>query len=346
MSLDPTQPPPRNVALTLAQAALQRQTQLLEALSGHAAAKETGEVTSNPGDSTGPSPAMGAGTDTTLPNETGTSHRRDSASSSVPVRLSDPARAQLAQAESAALPLTAPTSPSKSTGLAPTVWPVTVPDEPTLALLDALLQDTPASGVAGAKLLGVLPWPPALVQQLIKAGTDSSDKAQPTAWQTWPLPASVLQTAVGRQTLQATLMLPTQGHLEPNDPATAGPFNPTAMAATPRLLLMPQQTTPLASAWFALLLETEAGEHRNALLALELGAPQATTVYGRDLFTPRSDPWQQQAMLLASGQLPRVAARQGENALPTCQTTDCPYHGRAACPQPFCPDALRIQPLR
>lgn len=329
MSLDPTQPPSRNVSLTLAQAALQRQTQLLEALA---------------------SPDQG--------------------SASSKLQLSEPARAQLAQTEAAARPDTAQAPPTKIAPVLPLPWPATSTDEPTLALLDTVLQAAPARGLAGAKVLAVQPWTAALVQQLMNSALDTVSGAEPSAWQTWTLPASILQTAAGRQTLQASLLLPGPGQPLPSDPAptpdtaqthaaplvtigtvampqtTQAPDRPaTPMATAPRVLLMPQQATPMASAWFALLLETEAGEQRNALLALELGAPQTAALYGRDLFTPRSDPWLQQAVLLASGQVPRVTTRPREHTGSTCQTADCPYHGRAPCPQPFCPDALRIPAL-
>ncbi|HEX5805805.1 MAG TPA: hypothetical protein VFY31_05660 [Macromonas sp.] len=310
MSLDPTQPPARNVALTLAQAALQRQTQLLEALGGQ---------------NTGAGPAT----------------------PSSPVLLSAQARAHLSLATEAEL-FPTPQAPLDKTAApaAPLPWPVATLDKPTQALLDTLLHAAPASGAPGAKLLGAQPWPQTLVQHIVNAAAEhSANTPHADEWQVWQIPASVVQTAAGRQTLQATLFLPSAGTAAQPSAETE---NPPAMAppATPRLLLLPEQTKPLASAWFALLLETDSGAPRNALLALEFGAPQAATLYGRDLFAPRSDPWQQQAVLLASGWAQRVAARQGQDAGPTCQTPGCPYQGRAACPQPFCPDALRILPLR
>lgn len=340
MSLDPTQPPSLNVALTLAQAALQRQTQLLQALdnpsTGHAAA-----------------PA-----DKPMSTEAGNTPNPGTASSSV--QLSDPARAQLAQAATA-LPSWPTAASSKSAPAGLPAWPVTAPDEATQTLIETLLQAAPPKGFAPASVRSMQPWPPALVQHLLNANTEQPTAATPSSgWQTWPFPASVLQTAVGRQTLQATLVLPGAVSLASNAPtdnveqstmsAAETAARPglghigAAQPSAPRLLLMPQQTSPLTSAWYALLLETDAGEQQSALLALEFGAPQTATLYGRDLFTPRTDPWLQQAVLLASGHVPRVARQTGEKNT-TCQTADCPYQGRAACPQPFCPDALRIRPV-
>lgn len=338
MSLDPTQPPSLNVALTLAQAALQRQTQLLQALDS----AETDRATVR--------------ADKSVSTEAGNTPSPGTASSSV--QLSDPARAQLAQA-AAALPSWPTAASSKSAAAGLPAWPVTAPDEATQTLIVALLQAAPPKGFAPASVRSMQPWPPALVQHLLNASTEQPTAATPNSgWQTWPFPASVLQTAVGRQTLQATLVLPDAVSSAPNAPTDSAEQSPmpaadaaalpgpghisTAQQTAPRLLLMPQQTSPLTSAWYALLLETDAGEHQSALLALEFGTLQTATLYGRDLFTPRTDPWLQQAVLLASGHVPRVARQTGgTNA--TCQTADCPYQGRAACPQPFCPDALLIR---
>lgn len=360
MSLDPTPPSSLNVALTLAQAALQRQNQLLEALGGKGVPQETASV------STPPSPVAGNGSApaaaSTPPQSTAGTDTRGDAPHSSPLRLSASALAQLASNTATDLLSAQATRPNQAAIPPPPLsWPEAELDEPTRALIDTVLKLAPLLGPTGTKLLAVQAWPPTLVQRLVSwAIEQKAGLPPPNEWQPWPIPASMVQTAAGRQPLQATLWLPSTGTgAAPQAAADEAPLHtatplatqlpaspPASIATTAPRLLLPQQTTPLASAWYALLLETESGEHGHALLALELGAPQATTLYGRDLFTPRSDPWQQQAVLLASGLAPRVTRRPGENARPTCQTAHCPYQGRAACPQPFCPDALRIQPVR
>lgn len=310
MSLDPSQQTSRNLALTLAQGALQRQTQLLSALGSTEGQAAGGQTSADAG------PTL-----------------------TEPVALSAQAREQLARSASATLTALAA---SKPTGPMP-AWPAQGVDDSTHALVHTLLRQFQGPTAAPWKLMSVQAWPNELWQHLNHpTAEDPASAATPTVrgLQTWLVQQGLLQTPAGPQSLLASLSVPA-AWLEQQQAAQAS----APPAPAPRLLVLPDTATTPRAGLYALLLETAEQERTSALLSLELGSARPSVLYGRDMFTPRSDPWQQQAVLLASGMVPRTAARQGDGPPDLCRSPDCPYQGRAACPQPFCPDVLTIAPV-
>jgi hypothetical protein len=222
---------------------------------------------------------------------------------------------------------------------------------------------------AGLRLLGMQPWPAPLWQALVAVADGEAEPLPPGAAPAGqaalpPLHAgwtqhAQLKTPDGLHSVLLTLRLPlawVQQHAQalqrsgwllpfsesPRISSAAG--TGTANAGAGPLLVAPDKTLVSAGVW-ALVLQMADAPAVSALLWLELGPPRdwPSSYGGRDVFQPRSvsDPWLQQAQLLAA-ERPQRHPDPGGNAPPLCDTPGCPYQGQVACPQPFCPALAQV----
>lgn len=217
----------------------------------------------------------------------------------------------------------------------------------------------------------IQPWTPALVQWLEaasapapSASTASAQGAAPLPLdeglpplQTWLVHQGVVQTPDGPRGFALTLRLPL-AWVEAQPPATSATPAPTAAtpmavatAGTPVAapLVFADRAQALPSIPLALVLQNAASEgpaaRTSALLVLEFQPLAQASVYGRELATPRLDPWVQMALLQASGQLAVEEEQARRRAEALCDTPGCPYLGRATCVQPFCSAMRAVIPV-
>lgn len=223
---------------------------------------------------------------------------------------------------------------------------------------------------AGLRLLGMQPWPAPLWQALVAVADGEAEPlphgaapagqaALPPLHAGWTQHAQ-LKTPDGLHSVLLTLRLPLawvqqhaqalqrSGWLPPLSESArssaTGTGTGTANAGAGPLLVAPDKTLVSAGVW-ALVLQMADTPPASALLWLELGPPRdwPSSYGGRDVFQPRSvsDPWLQQAQLLAAERPQRQRAPGGDAPL-LCDTAGCPYQGQVACPQPFCPALVQV----
>lgn len=215
----------------------------------------------------------------------------------------------------------------------------------------------------------IQPWTPALVQWLEAASAPAPSASAASAQgaaplpldeglpplQTWLVHQGVVQTPDGPRGFALTLRLPL-AWVEAQPPAT--PATPAPTAATPMAmagspvaapLVFADRAQALPSIPLALVLQNAASEgpaaRTSALLVLEFQPLAQASVYGRELATPRLDPWVQMALLQASGQLAVEEEQARRRAEALCDTPGCPYLGRATCVQPFCSAMRAVIPV-
>jgi hypothetical protein len=343
-------PPPRQplpgVALALAEAALQRQTSLLDAsraptapasAQNVAAAETAGLPPPAVPDRVSLSPqaqqALGAAAAAvhTAPATAGGAARM------APPMRGAPA-AQVLSATPQPLPAGAATPPTE---LRPTTWPTSGVNARVQALITAMVQNLTRASVP-QRVVGIQPWPVELVRLLesdTRAPGDREDGALP-ALQTWLVRQGSLQTPEGARNFVLTLKAPAAWLAQQPPPAAA-----PAQGEAPSMIFAGRPQTLQVGAFALVLQSTETAARTSALLTMELAPLAQATVYGREMLQARQDPWLQMAVLQASGQWPRDEdlARDCEAGL--CQTPGCPYAGRAACPQPFCPALRGVSPV-
>lgn len=224
-------------------------------------------------------------------------------------------------------------APAPGAQALPAQWPAGGVGAQQEQLLQGLVRQIALPAGTPAQLVAAQPWSPAMAQ-LFEGGRP----APLPALHTWAVGQGVVHTPQGPRGFAFTLQVP----MAAMQGAQAPPALPRGLAVA---FSGPMQA--LASGLFALVLQPAGGGTRtSALLTLDfspLPAPQAA-VYGREQLQPRADPWLQMAALQASGQgRDRVREDDGEGA-PECATPGCPYEGRARCAQPFCL-ALRVRTL-
>lgn len=260
-----------------------------------------------------------------------------------------------------------PAAPAASKGKDAVGWLDSLAASP-LPMQDAVTGEAgaapsrPEGAVAGWRLLGMQPWPAPLWQALVAVADGEAEPLPPGAAPAGqaalpPLHAgwtqhAQLKTPDGLHSVLLTLRLPLawvqqyaqalqrSGWLPPASDSARGNAN---TGAGP-LLVAPDKTLVSAGVW-ALVLHIADAPPVSALLWLELGPPRdwPSSYGGRDVFQPRSvsDPWLQQAQLLAA-ERPQRHPDPGGNAPPLCDTPGCPYQGQVACPQPFCPALAQV----
>ena len=216
--------------------------------------------------------------------------------------------------------------------------------------------------MAGWRLLGMQPWPTPLWQALVAVADGEAEPLPPGAAPAGqaalpPLHAgwtqhAQLKTPDGLHSVLLTLRLPlawVQQYAQALQrsgwlPPVSDSARSNANTGAGPLLAAPDKTLISAGVW-ALVLHIADAPPVSALLWLELGPPRdwPSGYGGRDVFQPRSvsDPWLQQAQLLAA-ERPQRHPDPGGNAPPLCDTPGCPYQGQVACPQPFCPALAQV----
>lgn len=367
-SIDPPRPPLAPVARLLAEAAQQRQSALLGAAGGPAAAAPAGASVDAPGHLPGaqPLPPTAPAASPAPATQGERLSLSEQARQGLQGLQTAPGRAAAQAAQAALLPAAAAgaprtqapaaaqgQAPASSTGGAPgraavaaTVaaqWPAQGVSAPLLRLLNTLVQQVAAPTGPAPRVLAAQPWPPGLGLPGVEAGAAGGGAPALPALQIWRVAQGSLHTPEGTRGFTLTLRLP-----QPAGMAAA--LMPALPSAAPVALSAgfagPLQA--LAPGLFALVLQGPgaAGQRSSALLSLELApAPgAAAVVYGRDPLQARADPWLAMAALQASGQWRAEeeddAHRRGASL---CRTPGCPYEDRAPCAQPFCL-ALRVQP--
>jgi len=339
--IDPPRTPQAPVVRVLAQAALQRQAMLQDAMAPKdgAAPAASASATAAP-----PAPAAPGG-QAMRPQAGAPPADTDRLDLSPQTRASlrQDAAGTLAQGRAAPSPAAAPAAlaaaPAPPAGAAAVaaLWPATGVAAPLRQMLAELLRQLPLPGGKPAQLLAAHPWP-AGVAQALQAGEGEHALPGLPALRTWLVAQGQVLTPQGARPFAMTLRLPLawlQG-------AAALPASPQPLAAA--FAGSPQR---LETGLFALALQLggPAAARTSALLTLEFAPQAAPLVYGREALLPRAgDPWLQLAALQASGQW-REQALEGDEppARPPCREAGCPYEGRASCVQPFCL-ALRVPP--
>lgn len=245
--------------------------------------------------------------------------------------LSPQARLANAASQSAALAQTA----AAAAGAPLSSWPTSGVNAPTQALVNTLLQQFQGSPTP-LQASSVQAWPATLLPQLQADAADGP--GEPLAeglppLQTWLVQQGSLPTRDGPRSYTMSLYVPAAwlGQQTPSNPATMAAARPPA-PALPAALAQLAASQP--SGVFALVLQA-GSERTSALLHIEFAPQQQAAVYGKPVFNPALDPWQQQAVLQASDERPDLTERPQQG--PLCDKPHCPYAGAAACPQPFCP---------
>lgn len=364
-SIDPPRIPLAPVARVLAEAALQRQNTLLgvDASGAPGAAGPDGGSTA-PGALSGQIPLAAQRPPLPVPAPADRVSLSPQARQSLDGAASGPAGAAATGRGAVAAPGAAPALASAAglTGapaLAPSPgangvqglpWPTGGVGAPLRQMLGALLQQLTAPTGRPQHLVAAQPWPAALAQ-------GAADDLPPL--QTWMARQGTVETADGPRGYALTLRVPAAWLQSPQAPSSPLPISAPAPsgaalnggAAAPAdgaaPLVFAGRPQALQSGLFALVLQSGEGaaaSRTSAFLALDFAplAQAASVVYGRDMMAlQRSDPWLQMAALQASGWRPEddEAAHSGRGE--PCDTTGCPYAGRAPCVQPFCV-ALRV----
>lgn len=251
-----------------------------------------------------------------------------------------------------------PTSPAATLAasarvLAPTL-PATGVPAPVRQLVQQLVNQLTAP-VLPLRVLSLQPWTPALVRSLdaVTAADSASSPAAPPAdeglpvLQTWLVQQGVVHTPDGPRGFALTLRLPL-AWVQAQSPVVP-PGLPAPLAAAPAPLVFADRAQALPSMPLALVVQNAAAEgpaaRTNALLLLEFPPLAQAAVYGREVATPRLDPWVQMALLQASGQLAVEEEHARRRAQALCDTPGCPYLGRATCVQPFCSAMRTVLPV-
>lgn len=244
-------------------------------------------------------------------------------------------------------------------------------DAPTQALINSVLAQLPTGSSSPLQALATQAWPTSLLQQLQAASAQPGGPAQalpqPLAQalkelQTWLVQQGTLTTPEGPRPYTLSLYLPaswlaqrTSSAPPPTPASTATPAMAPATQASSKpgepananVVTLPPAAARLAalveSGVYALVLQ-EAGARSSALLLLEFGPLRTPQVYSKANLNPVLDPWQQQAVLQASGERGDWA-EQLASAHALCDRPGCPYLGVAACPQPFCPALGVVSPV-
>lgn len=233
---------------------------------------------------------------------------------------------------------------------APTL-PATGVRAPVDRLVAQLLHQLTAP-ILPLRVLSMQAWTPALVQWLEEATAQApglaGDEGLPVL-QTWLVQQGVVHTPDGPRGFALTLRLPLAWVEAQARSMPPGPSAGTAGAPTATPLVFGDRAQALPSMPLALVVQNAAAEgpasRTNALLVLEFQPLAQAGVYGREVATPRLDPWVQMALLQASGQL-AVEEEQGRRrAQALCDTAACPYVGRASCVQPFCSAMRTVLPV-
>lgn len=337
----PRQPLP-GAALALAEAALQRQSSLLDTGRNHSTQTDAKGLAA-PNAAVLPPPA--------LPDRVSLSPQAlhalgaqaaaaETASATAGTTARPAANTRADPAPRSALPPQLPIAAGaapQAPALPPAAWPASGVGAPVQTLINAMVRQMTHGGLA-QRVLSVQAWPAALVRQLDESPdpqSDAQDSALP-ALQTWLVRQGSMQTADGARPFTLALKVPVPWLEQQPTPATApaqGGALSLAFAGRPQALQVGA---------FALVLQsTETAARTSALLVMEFAPLAQAAVYGRDMLQARQDPWLQMAVLQASGHLPRDEDLARDQEVGLCQTPGCPYTGRAACPQPFCL-ALRV----
>lgn len=258
---------------------------------------------------------------------------------------------------------------------APSAWPSQGVDAPTQTLLNAVLAQLPTGSASPLQPLAAQAWPTALLQQLQVASTQPSGLPSPLAQalgelQTWLVQQGSLATTEGPRPYTLSLYVPASwlagreaapsqaARPQAARPQAASPqtdrTSPSPASASSLANQGPGAPLPLppAAARVAALLESgvyalvlqEASERSSALLLLEFAPMRMAQVYGKATFNPVLDPWQQQAVLQASGERGDWAEQLASDHT-LCDRPGCPYLGTAVCPQPFCPALGVVSPV-
>lgn len=249
----------------------------------------------------------------------------------------------------------------------PTTLPGSGVDAPTQALINSVLAQLPTGSSSPLQTLAAQAWPTTLLQQLQAAGAQPGAQTQPLTQalgqalnelQTWLVQQGTLATPEGPRPYTLSLYLPASWLAQRSSPASTTTAQPPAKPGEPANAppvapsVAPPVALPPAAARLAALVESgvyalvlqEADARSSALLLLEFGPLRAPQVYGKPPFNPVLDPWQQQAVLQASGERGDWA-EQLASAHALCDRPGCPYLGMAACPQPFCPALGVVSPV-
>jgi len=373
-SIDPPRTPTAPAALVLAEAALQRQSALLQRPgdAGRAASAEW----PFPGQPPGTAAPQGAAPTVPLPPMP---VQADRVSLSAQARegllhaqaaLPGPPRALAGSGPDRASYLTPAPPPAGSTGLPaqapprgmaraagvalaeavgasrPAAWPASGVAAPLRQVIDTLVRQLTQQGPA-QRVVAAQPWPVGWPEPL------ADDPAGVPPLRTWLVGQGAVHTPEGSRAFSMALRVPGAWlQAQATAPSRAG-TGVTASAGgglSGAFAGRPQALTP---GLFALVLQSpgpegaRTGALTSALLSIDfapwLGAQGATlaTVYGRD---PRlADPWLQMAALQAAGWRPPEGEGEATGRGTPCDTPGCPYAGRAPCVQPFCL-ALRVAP--
>jgi len=248
--------------------------------------------------------------------------------------LSPQARLASAASQSAALAQTA----ALAAGAPLSSWPTSGVNAPTQALVNTLLQQFQGSPTP-LQASSVQAWPATLLPQLQADAADAP--GQPLAeglppLQTWLVQQGSLPTRDGPRSYTMSLYVPAAwlGQQNAASSVAMAAARPTAPALPAALTQLAQLAATQPSGVFALVLQA-GSERTSALLHIEFAPQQHAAVYGKPVFNPALDPWQQQAVLQASDERPDLTERPQHG--PLCDKPHCPYAGAAACPQPFCP---------
>lgn len=335
VNLDPPRGPLPPVVQALAEAALQRQSALLDTDRAGAVPAPAPAFPTPPGAPQAPvppAPPLPVGADQVSLSPQARSSLGMPSGTVIGPGLPRPAGTPAAP--STPVPPGSPAMPSGTAGAVPLPpWPATGVSAPLRGMVAALVQQLTAPAQP-QRVVAVQPWPAALVP-VVDAGAEGEGGLPPL--QTWLVRQGVVQTPEGERAFSLTLRVPVPWLQSQAQPAAA------PAPAPPLTALFAGKPQALQSGTWALVLQSAepTAQRTSALLVLDFPPLAQAGVYGRELLQARQDPWLQMAVLQASGQLPKDEDGIRDREAGLCQTPGCPYAGRAACAQPFCL-ALRV----
>lgn len=359
LPIGPSKPPTPPVAQFLAEAALQRQTQLLGLDKG-------GAAPAAPHDSPNPAAPVPLPTGAPAPAERVSISAeareqsqpqllaREAAGGAASGRASSLASGAAGPAAGRGVPAAPATgaaatpapavAPRAAPALGPSAWP-TQGAAPAVQQLAQRVLSGLMAGSAPASVRAVQEWPAALARAVVAeslSGGEGRQGGAGMALAVWRVTQGEVQAADGARGMTVTLRVPAAALDALEQAARQGRL---LDPGKPLIVPFEGRAAHLQSGALALVLQTPAGAgspalRMSAVLEMDLQpwaavAPQAM-VYAREQLQPRLDPWLQMAALQASGQLPRDEEHAAAAAAPLCATPGCPYAGRAACEQPFC----------
>ena len=355
LPIGPSKPPTPPVAQFLAEAALQRQTQLLGLDKGGAAPAAPHDPPNPaapvPLPAGAPAPAERVSISAEAREQSqpqplareGAGGAASGRASSLASGATGPATGRGVPAASATGAAAAPAARATS-ALGPSAWPTQGAAPAVQQLAQGVLSGLMA-GSAPASVRTVQEWPAALARAVVAESLPGGEGRQGgvgMALAVWRVTQGEVQAADGARGMTVTLRVPAAALDALEQAARQGRLPDPGK---PLIVPFEGRAASLQSGALALVLQTPAGPggpalRMSALLEMDLQpwaavAPQAM-VYAREQLQPRLDPWLQMAALQASGQLPRDEEHAAAAAAPLCATPGCPYAGRAACEQPFC----------